>query len=112
MTMYNCNYDGTKPVSDTCFQANLATNVQQTYTVPGTSNQKYRAKFGFNVTANVYVGLNVTATSPGAGLNTTTANLYFKPDEPIYVKGGDEINVISPDAAGAYVGISLLLLPS
>ncbi len=112
MTMYNSNFDGTKPFSDNCFQANLAANVEQTYTVPGSSTNKYRAKFSFASNANVYVGLNVTAASPGAGLNTSTGNLQFRPDEPLYVKGGDEINLVSPDAGGAYVGISLLSLPS
>lgn len=111
MTVYHCNFDHTKPFSDTCFQANLAANVAQTYTVPGTNKQMYRAKFGFNSTANVYVGLNVTAASPGAGLNTSTGNLQFRPDEPMYVKGGDEINMVSPDAS-TYVSISLLLISS
>lgn len=112
MTMYHNNFDGTKPFSDTCFQANLVAATEQTFTVPGASTQRYRAKFNFTANSNVYVGLNVTATSPGVGLNTETQNLYFRPDEPLYVKGGDEINLISPDAGGAYVGISLLLLPS
>lgn len=112
MTNYNSNFDGTKPFSDNCFQANLAANVEQTFTVPGTSDKKYRAKFTFASNSNVYVGLNVTATTPGAGLNTSTANLQFKPDEPLYVKGADVIHFISGDAAGAHVGISLLSLPS
>lgn len=110
MTTYNSNFDGTKPVSDTCAQINLAANVEQTYTVPGTSSQKYRAKFGFAAAANVFISVNVTAASPAAGTNTTTENLYFRPDEPIYVKGGDVIHAVSPDAT-TYVGISLLALP-
>jgi hypothetical protein len=111
MTMYADNFDGTKPFSDTVLQINLATNVEQTYTVPGANNQKYRAIFTFAYNSNVYVGLNVTATSPGAGLNTTTANIEFRPVEPKYVKGGDVIHLISPDATGAYAGVSLLALP-
>lgn len=111
-TPYHSNFDGTKPFSDTCAQVNLAANVQQTYTVPGTNDQKYRAVFAFAANSNVFVGLNVTATSPGPGLNTMTGNLEFRPIEPKYVKGGDAINLVSPDAAGAYVGISLLSLPS
>ena len=110
MTMYADNYDGTKPFSDMCHQMNLATNTEQTYTVPGAATQKYRAKFSFNSTSNVYIGLNITATTPGAGLNTSTANLEFRPDEPKYVKGGDVIHAITGDAAGAYVGISLLAI--
>lgn len=111
-TPYSCNFDHSKPFSDTCAQFNLAANTQQTYTVPGTEAQKYRAKFTFSSNSNVFIGLNVTAASPGGGANTTTGNLQFKPDEPMYVKGGDIIHLISPDTAGAYVGISLLSIPS
>lgn len=112
MTMYNSNFDHTKPISDTAFQANLATGVQQTYTVPGANSQKYRAVVGISANSNVFVGINVAATAPGSGLNSSTSSLYFRPLEPFYVKGGDEINLSTPDAAGAYIGISLLLLPS
>lgn len=111
MTGYSDNFDGTKPFSDTSVQVNLATNTEQTYAVPGLATQKYRAKFEFNASSNVFIGLNVTAASPGAGLNTTTGNLEFRPSEPKYVKGGDVIHAITPDAAGAYVGISLLAIP-
>lgn len=111
MTMYADNFDTTKPFSDTAHQMNLASTVEQTYTVPGAATQKYRAKFTFNSTANIFIGLNVTATSPGAGLNTSTGNLEFRPDEPKFVKGGDVIHAITADAAGGYVGISLLAIP-
>ncbi len=111
MTGYTDNFDHAKPFSDTCFQVNLAANVEQTYTVPGVATQKYRAKFEFNSISNVYIGLNVTATTPGAGLNSSTANLEFRPSEPKFVKGGDVIHAISSDAAGSYVGISLLAIP-
>lgn len=111
MTMYADNFDHAKPFSDTCAQINLATNTEQTYTVPGSPTQKYRAKFSFASNSNVYIGLNVTATSPISGLNTSTANLEFRPDEPKFVKGADVIHAISPDSTGAYVGISLLAIP-
>ncbi len=111
MTMYADNFDRTKPFSDTSFQVNLATNTNKTVTIPGASTQKYRAKFEFANNSNVFIGLNVTATSPGPGLNTATGNLEFRPSEPKYVKGGDVINAISPDATGAYFGVSLLAIP-
>ena len=111
MTTYSDNFDHAKPFSDMCAQINLATNVHQSYTVPGASSQKYRAKFEFNAASNVFIGLNVTATTPGAGLNTTTGNLKLRPSEPKFVKGGDVINAITGDALGAYVSISLLAIP-
>ena len=111
MTQYQDNFDHTKPFSDTCAQINMAADVEETYTVPGSESQIYRAKFSFASNSNVYVGLNVTAASPSSGTTTTTGNLEFRPEEPKYVKGGDIIHVVSPDAAGAYVGISLLAIP-
>jgi hypothetical protein len=111
MTSYVCNFDHAKPFSDTCFQAALATNVAQTYTVPGDATQKYRAKFEFNASANIYVGYNVAALPPGAGLNTSTANMEFRPSEPKFVKGGDVLSFRSPDAGSSYVGVSLLAIP-
>lgn len=111
-TPYANNFDHSKPFSDTCAQITLATGTEQTYTVPGTNIQKYRAKFGFASNANVLVGLNVTAAAPVSGTKTTTANLLVRPDEPLYVKGGDVIHLVTPDADGAYVGISLLTIPS
>jgi len=110
MTKYASNFDGTKPFSDTVWQMNLATSVEQTVTVPGTNAQLYRAFFTYASNSNVFIGLNVTTAAPGAGLTTTTANIEFKPGEPKYVKGGDVIHASSPDAAGAYLGISLLAL--
>lgn len=112
MTTYADNFDHGKPFSDQCSQINLAANAEQTYTVPGTNAQKYRAIFTFASNSNVFIGLNITAASPGAGLKTSTANLEFKPVEPKFVKGADVIHLVSPDVGGAYVGISLLALPS
>ncbi len=109
-TSYSSNYDHTRPFSDTCCQINLAANAEQTYTVPGTDEMKYRAFFTFASNSNVYIGLGVTAAAPGAGLKTTTANLEFRPSEPKYVKGGDVIHAFTGDTAGASVGISLLYI--
>jgi hypothetical protein len=110
MTGYADNFDHTKPFSDTCAQIALATNVAQTYTVPGERSQKYRLVITFNSTANVFVGYGVTALAPGAGLKTETGNMEFRPVEPKYVKGEDVISLVTPDAS-AYVGLSLLAIP-
>jgi hypothetical protein len=110
MTKYNSNFDKTYPFTDTSVRFALATNVAQTYTVPGTNEQKYRAIFSYASNSNVIVGLNATATVPGAGTNQTTQTMEYKP-KARYVKGGDVISAITPDAS-AYCGVSLWLLPT
>jgi hypothetical protein len=108
-TTYSDNFDHAKPFSDTCSRMALATGVVQTYTVPGTNSQKYRAIISYICTANVFVGYNATPTTPGAGLIVNTGNIEFRPDVR-FVKGGDVLSFLTPDA-NAYVGLSLLALP-
>ena len=96
--------------SDTCEQIALATGVAQSYTVPGTGNQKFRLEFSYISTSNVWVGYNVTAATPAAGTKTALTALEFRPDVR-YAIGGDVISLITPDAA-AYVGISVLGIPN
>lgn len=108
-TQYASNFGGTQPFSDTAAQFSLAANTAQTYTVPGDSSVKYKVTFGYNDTANVYVGYNVTATSPTAGTNTTSGNIEFRP-EIRFVKGGDVLSILTPDTT-AHIGLSLLQLP-
>ncbi len=110
MTKYNSNFDSTYPFTDTSARFALATNVAQTYTVPGTSDQKYRAIFTYASNSNVIVAINKAATVPGAGTSQETTNMEYKPCAR-YVKGGDEISFMTPDAS-AYCGVSLWLLPS
>lgn len=109
-TNYLDNFDHMKPFSDTCCQIALATNVAQTYTIPGDKSQKYRMQLSYVSDSNVYVGYNVTAATPPAGTNTTTGNLEFRPDVKI-VKGTDVISCVTPDAS-AQVGIALLAIPA
>jgi hypothetical protein len=110
MTNYSANYDETIPFSDTCLQMNLATNTEQTFTIPGAATQKYQALFGYNSTANIYVGYNVTTAAPGAGLQTSSNNIEFRPDKR-FVHGGDVLHFACPDTAGGYVGMSLRTIP-
>ncbi len=110
MTKYNCNYENTNPLTDTSVRFALGVGVAQTYTVPGTNKDKYRAEFSYASNSNVFVGLNVTATSPGAGTKESTSNIEYKPCRR-YVKGGDIISIITPDAT-AYCGVALLSLPA
>ncbi len=104
-TLYNSNYIETMPFSDTCAQVNLATNAQQTFTVPGNVTTQYQAYFEYTSTSNVFVRLNGTPAIPGAGSVGTEQYNEFKPKKR-YVKGGDVIHFITPDAS-AYVGVSL-----
>lgn len=107
MTAYNSSFGGTTPFSDTNSNFNLAANVGLSYTVPGVSSIKYRAKFSYTASANVWVSLNGTAATPAPGTQNSTSIQEFRPDVK-YVKGGDVLNLISSDAAGAQVGVSLL----
>lgn len=110
---YNSNFDLTIPFSDVSVQVALATGVVQTFVVPGSSTDRYSARFGYTSTSNVFVRLNATPATPGAGLNTQQPYSEFRPGadgSQRYVKGGDVLQFITPDA-NAYVGISLRQLP-
>jgi len=108
-TMYNSNFDGTSPFSDTTANMALATGAVLTFTVPGTDKNKYQATFSYNATSNVFVGYNATPVSPLAGVIDSDSNVEFRPKKH-YVKGGDVLSFITPDAS-AYVGLSLLAIP-
>jgi len=111
MTQYHSNFNGeTVPFSDMTAQISLATNVAQTYTVPGNATQKYRAEFSYLTTANVFIGFNVTATVPASGTTDTTNNIEFRPHYR-FVFGGNTLSLVTPDALGNYVGVSLLAIP-
>lgn len=114
-TPYNNNYEDTTSFNFDCAQIALATGVAQTFTLPGDATMKYQVRFSYISTANIFVGLNVTAATPGAGLQTTTSYLEFRPGgldgSKRYAKGADVISLITPDAA-AYVGITLEKIPT
>lgn len=112
-TPYNNNFNDTTSFSNTSSQMALATGVARTYTVPGVATDKYQVRFTYTYNSNVFVGNNVTAATPGAGLQTNTAYLEFRPGSDgskRYASGGDVLSFITPDAS-AYVGIALELLP-
>lgn len=112
-TKYNSNFNGTTSFSNTTAQIALATGVAQTYTIPGDDTDQYQIRFSYNYSSNIFIGLNATAATPGAGLQTTTAYMEFRPGfdgSKRYAKGGDVLSFITPDAS-AYVGIALELLP-
>ncbi len=102
---YNANYIETMPFSDTAVQVNLGSNVQQTFTVPGTNIMQYQAYFEYISTSNVFVCLNGTPTIPGAGSVGTQQYNEFRPKKR-YVRGGDVIHFITSDTS-AFVGVSL-----
>ncbi len=111
---YNSNFDVTTTFSDDCAQINLAQNTNLAYTVPGTQQAKYSVRFNYSSTSNVFVGYNQAINVPGANVARTDTYVEFKPGyegSQRYAKGGDVINFMTPDAAGAYVGISLRKLP-
>lgn len=103
---YNANYIETMPFSDVCAQFNLATGVAQTWTIPGTNNDVYQAYFSYAQQSNVFVRKNGTAASPSSGTMTSAQYNEFKPKKR-YVRGGETLSFVSPDATGAYTGVSL-----
>lgn len=105
---YNSNYDGTVPFSDVSFQVALAANTEKTITIPGNATTQYQAAFGYNSTSNIFVRNNATVTVPAGGTTNTEQYNAFRPSK-VYVKGGDILHIITPDAT-AYVGVSLMQL--
>jgi hypothetical protein len=104
-TKYNENYHDTIPFSDTDYQVGLSVSSEQTITVPGPSTMQYQALFSFNSSANVYVCLNATPTVSAPGSVGSQPYNEFRPKKR-YVRGGDVIHIITPDAT-AYCGVSL-----
>ena len=104
-SQYNANYIETMPFSDTCRQIACAANVEETFTVPGTALMQYQAYFEYNSTSNIFICLNSTPVIPASGTVETQQYNEFRPKKR-YVKGGDVLHFITPDAL-QYVGVSL-----
>lgn len=101
---YNSNYHETMPFSDVCAQVQCGSNVEQTFTVPGTANQQFQAYFEYTYDSNVFVCLNGTPTIPSSGSVGTQQYNEFRPKKR-YVKGGDVLHFITPDSS-AFIGVS------
>jgi len=109
---YNSNYDITIPFSDVCAQFNLAIGVEDTFTVPGNPTQNFSARFSYTSTSNVFVRLNGTPVVPASSVVGSQQYGEFRPGDDgsqRYVKGGDVLHFITPDAS-AYCGISIRAL--
>lgn len=102
---YNSNYDGTMPFSDTTYQVGLLANAEETITIPGTDLAQYQAIFSYNYSSNVFVRKNGVPTTPPGGTVGSESYSEYRPEKR-YVRGGDVLHFISPDAA-SYVGVSL-----
>jgi hypothetical protein len=73
MSVYYSKLLDSLPFSETGAQFNLATNMVQSWTVPGSSGHQYSAEFCYgNTTSNVFVGYNVSPTLPTSGNKTTS----------------------------------------
>ncbi len=107
---YTSSYDQTIAFSDTDERFHLSANVEQHFTVPGTSDQKFNLLFGLSSNSNIFVGYNVTATVPSPA-DTTQGIEFITPDSKRYAIGGDVISLITPDA-DAYIGISIRSIPN
>lgn len=102
---YNSNYNETMPFSDTAIQVNCAANTDETVTVPGSPTQQYQAYFEYIQDSNVFICLNAVPTIPASGTVGVQPYNEFRPKKR-YVKGGDVLHFITPDAS-AYIGVSL-----
>ncbi len=102
---WNANYIETMPFSDTSVQVNCAANTEETFTVPGTDTMQYQAYFEYTSTSNVFIRLNAAPAIPASGTSGTEPYNEFRPKKR-YVRGGDVIHFITPDA-NAYIGVSL-----
>lgn len=105
-TRYHSSFDKTLNFTDTCAQFTLTANNVQTYTVPGTADQKFTLLFSYNSNQDVFVGYNVTAAIPAPNTNTTLSQVEYKPFDSRWVIGGDVLSFITPNAT-TYLGISL-----
>jgi hypothetical protein len=104
---YQVNFCETFPFSDSNVIMLLAASTALPYTVPGNSNQIYRAHFSVSTSADVWVRNNGTATLPTS--NTATSVSYQERIDvgfQRYVKGGDVLSFISTGTP--QVGVSLL----
>lgn len=107
---YHSNFDGTLNFSDVTPRVSLLQNAAVSYTVPGTAEQNYQVLFDYASSANVYVGYNTAALVPAAGTVQTAGRIEYKPCKR-FVKGGDVLSFITPDAT-AFLGLSLRSLPA
>lgn len=102
---YNANYIETMPFSDTATQVACLVGVEETWTIPGEPTQQYQAYFEYNQSSNVFICKNATPVIPAGGTVGTQPYNEFRPKKR-YVRGGDVLHFITPDAS-AYIGVSL-----
>ena len=109
VTRYQKNFQDVHPFSNNNLNVFLAANTGLVFTVPGLSTQLYRARFRSASTAEIYVGLNVSAAIPTSNTATNAPYQEMLPfDECRYVKGGDVLSFISSGTPG--FSMQLLLL--
>lgn len=109
---YTSSYDETIAFSDTDAQIGLTVNNVQSYTVPGTRDQKFTLLFGMSSNATIFVGYNVVPTVPALnGVAQVQGIEFITPDRKRYAIGGDILYFITPDAT-AYVGVSVRSIPN
>jgi len=106
--VYNSNYEGTTPFSDSAYQVALGAAVSQSITIPGENTMQYQALFSYTYASNVFVCKNTAPTVPLGGTVEDQQYNEFRPEKR-YVRGGDVLHFITPDTS-AYVGVSLMKL--
>lgn len=99
------NTDYGLPFSQLKYDTTLATDVEQTLTVPGTA-PRFKAVFSFANGEDVWVAVNATATKAGAAFATTDSELNPVCRE---VRKDDVLHFIT-GGSGAEVGVTLYAL--
>jgi hypothetical protein len=111
MTKYQSSFNQCYPFSDNGVMLLLVASTALSYTVPGNSDQLYRAKFSVSSTSDVWVRINGTAVVPTSGAATATYNQERIDINFVrYVKGGDTLSFISTSTP--QVGVSFLTVQS
>lgn len=94
------------PFTDTKVNTTLASNEEQTTTVPASPDATFKnilAVFSFTAGASVWVANNATAATPGGSFASTTSELNPAARQ---VKSGDILHFITADDTNDQVGIT------
>lgn len=107
---YQQNFGDSVPFSNFNFNALLASGTALSYTVPGVSTQKFRLRFEYSSTAEIWVNYNGTAVDPTSNTATTNAYQELLPRrECRVVLGGSTMSFLAPAGTPRFSAAMTLL---